>query len=249
MTLNLWRFRNKLVWLEKKLIGGTIAYSSGIIINFITDIDSIPDFIRICFSFSKPAVFIMWLLIIATLFVALLSASIKYLYKNQNPSAEFNEIMTSHTDPLLNEVGKNELSWGFNKNIHRSKDPGGWLPDAFYISEYEDNVEYQFPIKNEELPEYSRENYYRFSQSEEMQNCIRKKNNKERFSVSFIEPNYNSKDRKVEIKIIRTDWVSLQFSWNYFRRLDSQNRLVSNKHIEEITKMMGKAFLDNSQES
>lgn len=248
MAFNIWIFRKKLIWIERKLLGGTLAYSSGIIINFITDVDSISDFVKICFTMSKPAVLIMWLLVAATIIIALLSLLIDYLNKNQSPSARFNEIMVNHTDSVLNEIGKNELSWGFNKNIHRSKDPGGWLPDAFYISEYEDNVEYQFPIKNEELPEYSRENYYRFSQSEEMQNCIKKKNNKERFSVSFIEPNYNKKDRKVEIKLIKTDWVSLQFNWRYFRRLDSRNQLLSNSHLQEITQKMGKAFLDNSQE-
>ena len=248
MEFNLWSFRKGLVWLEKKLIGGTIAYSSGIIINFITDVDSISDFIRICISFSKPAVLLMWVLIAATIIIALLSILIDFFNKNQSPSAEFNEIMINHTDSVLNEIGQNELSWGFNKNIHRSKDPGGWLPDAFYISEYEDNVEYQFPVKNIELPEYTRENYNKFFSSIEMQNCIRKKNNKERFSVSFIEPNYNNKDRKVEIKLIKTDWVSLQFNWNYFRRLDSHNRLTHNNHLPEIAKKMGKAFLDNSQE-
>lgn len=248
MVLNLWSLRKGLVWLGKKLIGGTIAYSSGIIINLITDVDTFPDFVRICFSFSKPAVLIMWLLVAATIIIALLSLLIDFLNKNQSPSAEFNEIMINHTDSVLNEIGQNELSWGVNKNIHRSKDPGGWLPDAFYISEYEDNVEYQFPIRNCELPEYTRENYNKFFSSTEMQNCIRKKNNKERFSVSFIEPNYNNKNRKVEIKLIKTDWVSLQFHWNYFRRLDSHNQIIQNNHLQVIKQKMGKAFLDNSQE-
>lgn len=248
MALNLWNFRKSLILIESKLFGGTLAYSSGIIINFITDVDSISDFIRICFSFSKPAVLIMWLLIAATIIIALLSLLIDYLIKTKSPSAEFNDIMISHTDPVLNEIGQNELSWGFNKNIHRSKDPGGWLPDAFYISEYEDNVEYQFPIKNDELPGYNREKYHEFLSSEEMQNCIRKKNNKERFAISFIQPNYNNKDRKVEIKLIKTDWVSLQYNWNYFRRLDSHNHLIHNNHLQEIKQKMGKVFLDNSQE-
>lgn len=248
MSFNLWSFRKKLVWIEHKFLGGTFAYSSGIIINFITDVDSISDFIKICISFSKPAVVIMWVLIASTIIIGLLSSLIDFLNKNQSPSAEFNKIMVSHTDSLLNEMGQNELSWGFNKNIHRSKDPGGWLPDAFYISEYEDNVEYQFPIRNSELPEYTRENYNKFFSSAEMQKCIRKKNNKERFSVSFIEPNYNNKDRKVEIRLIKTDWVSLQFNWNYFRRIDSHNRQTSNNHLQEIKQKMGKAFLDNSQQ-
>lgn len=247
MKFNLWNLRKSLVWFKGKLLGGTLAYSSGIIINIITVVDSFSDFVQICLTVTKPAVLIMWILILSTIVVFLLTILIDYLNKNQSPSAEFNDIMINHTDSLLNEMGQNELSWGFNKNIHRSKDPGGWLPEAFYVSEYEDNVEYQFPIKNDELPDYNREKYHEFLSSEAMQNCIRKRNNKERFSVSFIEPNYNNKDRKVEIKIVKTNWVSLQFSWNYFRRLDSHNQLVSNAHLEEIKKKMGKAFLDNSQ--
>ena len=248
MSINLWIFRKKLAWIERKLLGGTLAYSSGIIINIITAVDSFSDFVQICLTVSKPAVLIMWILIAFTIIVALLTILIDFLNKNQSPSAEFNDIMVNHTDSLLNEMGQNELSWGFNKNIHRSKDPGGWLPEAFYVSEYEDNVEYQFPIKNDELPDYDREKYHEFLSSAAIQNCIRKRNNKERFSVSFIEPNYNNKDRKVEIKIVKTNWVSLQFSWNYFRRLDSHNQLISNAHLEEIKKKLGKAFLDNSQE-
>lgn len=248
MAINLWNFRKGLIWLERKLFGGTIAYSSGIVINFITDANSFPDFLRTCITISKPAVLIMWILLAITILIALLSIIINYLNKKQNPSAVFNDIMVNHTDSLLNEIGQNELSWGFNKNIHRSKDPGGWLPEAFFISEYEDNVEYQFPITNNELSDYTRDKFYQFSSSKEMQSCIRKGNNKDRFSVSFIEPNYNNKNRKVELKIIRTKWVPLQFSWNYFRRIDGHNRLISNSHLDEIRNKMGKAFLDNSQE-
>ena len=199
MAINLWNLRKVLIWLERKMLGGTLAYSSGIVINFITEAESFSDFIRICITISKPAVLIMWILLSTTFFVALLSIIINYINRKQSPSAVFNDIMVNHTDSLLNEIGQNELSWGFNKNIHRSKDPGGWLPDAFFISEYEDNVEYQFPITNNELAEYTREKFNQFNSSKEMQNCIRKGNNKDRFSVSFIEPNYNNKDRKVEL--------------------------------------------------
>lgn len=248
MAFNLWNINKKLIWLEHKMFGCTLAYSSGIIINLISDADSISGFAGTCFSVNKPAILIMWLLVAITAIIALTTRILHYINKHQNPSAEFNKIMKDHTDSLLGQIGQNELSWGFNKNIHRSKDPAGWLPEAFYISSYEDNLDYQFPIRNEELPDYDRSQYRLYMQTEAMQRCIRNKNNKERFAVSFIEPNYNNKDKRVELKIIKTNWTSLQFSWNYFRRLDCNNQLVANKHIEEITKKMGKAFLDNSQE-
>lgn len=247
MTINLWNIRKSLIWLESKLLGGTLAYSSGIIINIITDVNSMPEFLQICLSVTKPAILIMWILIAASIIVVLLSLIVDYLNKRQSPSAEFNRIMIDHTDSLLNEIGQNELSWGFNKNIHRSKDPSGWLPEAFYISEYEDNVEYFFPSRNDELPGYTKESYERFFSSPEMQKCVKKKNNKERFAVSFIQPNFNRSEKRVEIRIIKTAWIPLQFSWNYFRRIDLRNQLIPNSHLEEITKKMGKAFLDNAQ--
>ena len=248
MEINLWNFNKLFAWLKGKIIGGTIAYSSGIIINILTDVKSATDFLQICTTFTRPAIFLMWLLIGCTIIVVLLSLTLRYLTNKQSPSKEFRNIMANHTDKLLGKIGQNELSWGFNKNIHRSKDPIGWLPEAFYISSYQDNEEYQFPLQNEELPGYTREKFYQYSQSDKMQSCIRRGNDKERFSVLHIEPNYNSNDRKVEIKILKTSWVPLQFSWNYFRRLDENNQPILNKpNIEKITSSMAKVFLDNNQ--
>ena len=172
MEINLWNFNKFFVWLKGKIIGGTIAYSSGIIINIITDVKSTTDFLQICTTFTRPAIFLMWLLIGCTIIVVLLSLTLRYLTNKQSPSTEFRNIMAIHTDKLLGKIGKNELSWGFNKNIHRSKDPIGWLPEAFYISSYQDNEEYQFPLQNEELPGYTREKFYQYSQSDKMQSCI-----------------------------------------------------------------------------
>ncbi|MBO7051551.1 MAG: hypothetical protein J6W24_02690 [Prevotella sp.] len=248
MIFNLWDINKKLVWAERKFIEGTLAYSSGIIINLITDAKSIYEFTNVCFSFEKPAILITWILIATTIAIAITTRFLRYINKNQSPSAEFYKIMMNHTDSVLNNIGLNELSWGFNKNIHRSKEPAGWLPDAFYISDYEDNIEYQFPTRNGELPDYDKSHYDLFAQSEAMQKCIRKKNNRERFSVSLIEPNYNSKDRKVEIKLIKTNWISLQFSWNYFRRLDFSNQVINNNHLDKISEKMRKAFLDYTQD-
>ena len=248
MMLNLWNINKLFTWLEGKMIGGTIAYSSGIIINILSDVKSTTAFLHICTNFTRPAIFLMWLFIGCTIIVVLLSRALRYLTKKQSPSTEFREIMTNHTDRLLGIIGQNELSWGFNKNIHRSKDPAGWQPDVFYISSYQDNEEYQFPLLNEELPGYTREKFYQYSLSDKMQSCIRRGNNKERFSVLNIVPNYNSNDRKVEIKILKTRWVPLQFSWNYFRRLDENNQPIPDKtNIEQITNSMAKVFLDHNQ--
>ena len=250
MKVNLWTINKFLLWLKSKIVGGTIAYSSGIIINIITDVTSTSEFLDICTSFSRPAIFLMWLFIGLMILVIILSMIVSYRTRKESPSSEFRKIMTLYTDKLLGEVGQNELSWGFNKNIHRSKDPAGWLPEAFFISSYQDNDEYQFPLQNDELSGYTREEYHHYSSSEKIQSCIRRGNNKERFSAQHIEPNYNNNDRKVEIKIIKTKWVPLQFSWNYFRRLDENNQLIPNKqNLNQIKNAMSKVFLDNKQDN
>lgn len=250
MKVNLWTINKFLLWLKSKIVGGTIAYSSGIIINIITDVKSTSEFLDICTSFSRPAIFLMWLFIGLMILVIILSMIVSNRTRKESPSSEFRKIMTLYTDKLLGEVGQNELSWGFNKNIHRSKDPAGWLPEAFFISSYQDNDEYQFPLQNDELSGYTREEYHHYSSSEKIQSCIRRGNNKERFSAQHIEPNYNNNDRKVEIKIIKTKWVPLLFSWNYFRRLDENNQLILNKqNLNQIKNAMSKVFLDNKQDN
>ena len=248
MKISLWNIGRNLNKGKNKILGVTIAFASGVIINLITEAKTMFDFLNTCFAINRPAILIMWLMILFTAFVYVAAELIDSLNKKQKPSALFHKIMTSYTAPELRDYGRNELSWGYNKNIHRAKDPGGWLPEAFMISSYIDNSEYEFPVKDSNLPAYSRKYYREFLESDYARQCIAKGNNQERFAVVKIEPNFNRDTRKVAINIVKTHWLPLQFSWNYLRLLDSDNNPIENKpNKEAICQCIERAFMDADQ--
>ena len=124
----------------------------------------------------------------------------------------------------------------------------GWLPSAFVVSSYVDNLEYLFPLQNPELPEYTRRQYSAFMATDRAKECVAKGNNEKRFAVVQIEPNYGKMERKVSLRMLKTDWLSLQFSWNYMRLLDGQNNPIPSKmHLDAIRKAMSRVFVDANE--
>ena len=248
MKLTLWNIGRSLNTWKSKVLGLTIAYASGVVINLITEAERMSQFIGICTSFSKPAILLMWVFVCVTVLVYALARIITYLNKVQSPSARFKEIMTEHTASELNAIGNNELSWGYNKTIHRPKDPMGWLPEMFYVASYQDNNEYQFPLRNEQLPDYTCKQYNQFIDSAFARKCIEQGNNQPRFAAIQIEPGFNKRENKVAVHLVRTNWLSLQFSWNYLRLLDAHNEpIVDKPYLTQIQTMIGDVFLDVNQ--
>ena len=246
MKFTVYNINNMLMNLRSKILNVAISYASAIIIEIITESKSLYDFIIGMISFSRLAVLLMWVLLFSALVIWITSIVTDCLRKKQSPSANFMRIMNEHTDPVLAGVGQSELSWGYNKNIHRCKDPIGWKPDAFYVSVYEDNSEYRFPSVNNELPGYTNEEFQKFYFGEEMRKCREKKNDKERFSALRIEPNYNDQEKRVEVQLQKTKWSALQFSWGYFRRIDDRNHAISEKdNLDCICKKIQDAFLNS----
>ena len=248
MKLTLWNIGKVLNLYKNKAVGITIAYSSGVIINLITEADSMSELLTICLDWNRPAILVMWVMVIVSILMLVLASIIASINRSQSPSAVFQKIMLMHTAPELNAFGRNDLSWGYNKNIHRSKDPMGWLPEAFAVASYVDNREFEYPIKNESLPDYTRKEYALFLESEKAKECIAKRNNEDRFAAMRIEPNFNKKEQKVSISLLRTDWLSLQFSWNYMRLLDGKNEPIVNKsHLGAVQQAIGRVFMDSEQ--
>ena len=248
MNFTLWHIGKALNKYKKNLLGFTTAYVSSVLINLLTEAESISEIGSLCITFHRPAIFLMGGLIVLTLMVYLAAALITSVTRNQTPSVMFRKIMAQYTAPELKECGRNDLSWGYNKNIHRAKDPMGWLPSAFVVSSYVDNLEYLFPLQNPELPEYTRRQYSAFMATERAQACIAKGNNEKRFAVVQIEPNYGKMERKVSLRMLKTDWLSLQFSWNYMRLLDGQNNPIPSKmHLDAIRKAMSRVFVDANE--
>lgn len=248
MNFTLWHIGKALNKYKKNLLGFTIAYVSSVLINLLTEAESISEIGSLCMTFHRPAIFLMGGLVVLTLMVYLAAALITSVTRNQTPSVMFRKIMAQYTAPELKECGRNDLSWGYNKNIHRAKDPMGWLPSAFVVSSYVDNLEYLFPLQNPELPEYTRRQYSAFMATDRAQECIAKGNNEKRFAVVQIEPNYGKMERKVSLRMLKTDWLSLQFSWNYMRLLDGQNNPIPSKmHLDAIRKAMSRVFVDANE--
>ncbi|MBR0295820.1 MAG: hypothetical protein IJQ95_00295 [Paludibacteraceae bacterium] len=245
MKITLWNIGKSLNRWKSKVLGLSIAYSSGVVINLITEAKTIPDLVGICGSLNRPAILLMWIFLVFTIIIYLAADLINSYNKKQTPSAVFRKIMMAYTAPELREYGRNELSWGYNKNIHRSKEPGGWLPEAFSINSYVDNSEYQFPITEGELPGYTKKQYLEFLKSETARTCIEKDNNQERFAAVSIEPNFNRNNRKVAINLMKTHWLPLQFSWDYFRLLDLKNDPIEDKSNKEaICRSIERVFMD-----
>lgn len=248
MKLTLWNIGRSLNTWKGKVLGLAIAYTSGVVINLITDAESISEFIGVCASFSKPAILLMWVFIFLTILTYALACIITYLNERQRPSALFRKIMMEHTAAELNAIGNNELSWGYNKTIHRPKDPMGWLPERFYIASYQDNNEYQFPLRNEQLPDYTQKQYNLFLGGDFAHKCIAQGNNQPRFAAIQIEPGFNKRENKVAMHLVKTNWLSLQFSWNYLRLLNAHNEPIANKpNLTQIQTKIGEVFLDTNQ--
>lgn len=144
MKFNIYTISKILTNVREKLLGITVSFSVGIIADKITSAETKNDIFTNLSTISNGAIFLMLLLGGATILTWIMSVVLNYIRKRQNISAKFMRIMKAHTDPLLNEVGQNELSWGYNKNIHRCKDALGWKCDAFFISQYDDNDRYTF---------------------------------------------------------------------------------------------------------
>lgn len=116
MKITLWNIGKSLNRWKSKVLGLSIAYSSGVIINLITEAKTIPDFVKICGSLNRPAVLLMWVILVLTIIIYLAADLINSYNKKQTPSAVFRKIMMAYTAPELREYGRNELSWGYNKN-------------------------------------------------------------------------------------------------------------------------------------
>ena len=229
MKLNIYTISKFLTNIRGKLLGVTFSFSIGIIADKITSAETKNDIFTNLSTISNGAILLMLFLGVVTLLAWVMSGAFIYIRKRQNISAKFMRIMKEHTNQVLNEVGQNELSWGYNKNIHRCKDALGWKCDAFFISQYEDNDRYTFPKKNEELPGYSYDNYQEFKESVLGKKLDKSRNNMARFAAVRVKPNFNDSDRKVEIELKKTDWSSLQFSWDYMRRIDLFNHEILDK--------------------
>ena len=193
-------------------------------------------------------VFLFWsgLLLILTV--------IYYISKNSiqkhHPNKLFMEVMDEKTIDLFksDQLGQFEFSWGYNKNIHRCKNPQGWSPKSFWISNYDPIQYFSFPKKDKDgLTGYNSIAFDEFCESDRIKECRKNHNDMDRYAVRMIRPNYNDKDKRIQIELQKTKWSALQFHWNYMRLLDEQNHLI--EKTDAVYEEYKKAFLNKSGET
>lgn len=207
------------------------------LIKSVTDLNNVANIVFICWAGVLLVLTILY-------FIS------KKVVTNHNPNKRFLEIMNEKTFTLFRteQTGQMEFSWGYNKNIHRCKNPEGWLPSNFWISNYDPVQSYSFPKEAKEtLCGYNLAAFDKFCQTDRIINCRKNHNDMDRYAVRVINPNFNDRDKRIRIELQKTKWSALQFHWNYMRLLDEQNHAV--EKTDEIYKEYLKVFLNKSEET
>lgn len=209
------------------------SYFVGVLIECLSN--SPQEFLRTIFDFSKLSIFILWT---GTIFVAIIWIFYIVLDKirvRKKVEIQFKNIIEKHTYEVLNKAGVNAYSWGYNKTICLPKTTEGWLPKDVHIVSNRFNANpltpYNFPESHPDLEGYNNVEYKEYKKSEKIRIIEQREDNQERFAVRRIEK--AMKGNVLNIQLQKTDWSQLQFSWDYLRRINSNNQSVVQPHQNE----------------
>jgi len=114
------------------------------------------------------------------------------------------------------------------------KNPGGWKPEDIYIDLRNSRIDsdYKFSKIGNDLDGYDEVSYDKYNNTSRKIDLIKQRGeDEEKFAVCHIEK--SSKGNKVEIRLQKTKWSRLQFSWDILRRLDTKNEPIINLNQEE----------------
>lgn len=216
--------------LKKKIIPAWVSYTSGLSIEILSNASSISDFVQKMTNLQKPSVWIMWLWLLFVILTYIINSTFDKISFSNKADILFQKIMQSHTCRMLNEADCPGYSWGYNKNIVFPRNPEGWLPENIYIDLKNSSIDYsyRFPNTNEALPGYTADEFNKYCDTEKVQTIRRRGDDHARYGVTHIEKsNEKNADRQqIEIRLRKTSWTQLQFSWDYLRRLDVRNQAV-----------------------
>ncbi len=223
------------------------SYSSATVLGNINA--SFDELCKSMLNYKNIANVIFWLWTLLLILFYILYWISETVIKKHNPSVEFLDIMNSKSAEILHsdKDSQMEFSWGYNKNIHRSKSPTGWKPSDFWVSEYDNNSIYRFPRKDKNgLPGYTQTEYMKYCNTDEMKKCRKNGNDMDRFAVCEVIPNFNNLEKRVQIKIKKTKWSALQFHWNYLRLLDNENNPINKS--DAVKNVYKSAFLNSKEQ-
>ncbi len=199
----------------------------GIIAENASNSTSWRNFLLGLFDFSRISIMILWGGALLVIIIWGISLAFSKIRLSKKAEAQFRKIMKEHTYHLLNKSEIGGYSWGYNKNMFVSKNPTGWRPEDIYIDLKNSEVEslYEFPTVNADLRGYDKNSYNSYCENSEKIDTIRQRgDDRERYAVKHVER--TMKNNRVEIRLQKTGWSQLQFSWDYLRRLQTNNEPV-----------------------
>ncbi|MBQ8431359.1 MAG: hypothetical protein IJX28_00595 [Clostridia bacterium] len=235
---------------KNKFLSIWLSYLAGIVVEHISDSSSLVEVAYGVFNFSKLSIVLLWIGAAVVAFLWIFNVVFDRVRVSKKIENSFLKIMEDHTDPLLNQSKMSAYSWGYNKTICIPKNPGGWMPEDIYIDLRNSRVDgaYSFSDGKANLIGYDDAAYEEYCRNSRKIDTIRRRgDDRDRYAVRHVER--SMKGNKVEIRLQKTKWSQLQFSWDYLRRLDNQNRPVEPKPQEDAIRQMFLQTLDRTEDT
>ena len=226
IVIKIFRISEKL---KRLFLSVWISYLAGISVEYISGSSSLPELIRNVFDISKLSVLILWIGAVVVAITWLINLTFDRIRASKKTETRFIKLMKAHTYEVLNRSEQTSYSWGYNKTICVPGNPGGWKPEDIYIDLKNSSIEsnYRFSDSNTGLKNYTDAAYKDYCENTPKIQTIRQRgDDKARYGVTHVEK--SMKGGKVEIRLRKTNWTQLQFSWDYLRRPGS-----AGKHPEE----------------
>ena len=234
--------------IKKHIIEIWIAYTAGILTDTLFEAETFSDVLQVIWLQNKPSIRLIWFGAILVIGIWVISLVMNRITLSQTPTAQFHTIMKEHTCSMLNNVAYPGYSWGYNRNLIVPRNPSGWKPADIYVNGTESriDIDYVFPSTGAILEGYTQKDYLQYCEKSRKIKAIRQRgDDRERFAAYYLKLNSERRadKQKVEIRLLKTTWSQLQFSWDMIRRLDDHNRPVAKTEKDAtIEKLYLKAF-------
>lgn len=233
--------------LKRVIFSIWLSYLAGISVEFISNSSSFSELLYSIFDLSKISVLILWCGAVIVMFVWGFNIIFDKIRISNKIEKQFAKIMKEHTFEVLNMAEMSTYSWGYNKAMYVSHNLSGWKPEDIYIDLKNSIIEsdFTFNASNTKLQSYNDESYNDYCNENEKIHTIRQRaDDKERYGVLHVEK--SMKGNKIEIRLQKTKWTQLQYSWDYLRRLDTHNEAVTHpSENENINGLFIKAINHN----
>ena len=217
--------------IKKTVLSIWLSYLAGVSVEYISNATSFLQLIYSIFDFSKISVLILW----SGAAIVALIWSFNFVFANLQVSNQaFISTMREHTYEVLNRSELSTYSWGYNKALCIPKSSEGWKPEDVYIDFGNSHIDGNFSFNEEDsgLKGYNDEAYISYCNTSEKINIIRNRgDDQDRYGILHFERSMVG--NRLELRLQKSKWSQLQFSWDYLRRLDVHNKPVMHPSRDE----------------